>query len=133
MPRPLLRDAAELGALLIGGAIIIVVLGVLALAWAGTANAHDRKAMTDPDRGKWFDSLTTPNGASCCNLKDCHQTEADWHAGQWWAVVEGKWTPIPPEKVLSHPTSIDGEAYVCNAVIGTPPTIYCFVPPVNGY
>ena len=65
-------------------------------------------------------------GASCCDISDCRQTKADWQKGQWWADVQGEWTPIPKEKELAK-TSIDGEAYVCS---GYDRRIYCFVPPI---
>jgi len=78
------------------------------------------------DRGAWFKSLRQPKtGFSCCDISDCRRAEADWRNGQWWAVVDGAWTPIPPEKELDK-RSIDGDAYVCAS-----PTrrIYCFVKP----
>jgi hypothetical protein len=88
------------------------------------------------ERGAWFQSLKMPGTkASCCGLGDCHRTEADWRKGQWWAIVDDKWRPVPPSQVLTSPPSIDGSAYVCN---GSPswsvggsmePPIYCFVPP----
>ena len=78
------------------------------------------------DRGAWFKSLRQPKtGFSCCDISDCRRAKADWRNGQWWAVVDGSWTPIPPEKELDK-RSIDGDAYVCAS-----PTrrIYCFVRP----
>ena len=78
------------------------------------------------DRGAWFKSLRQPiTGNSCCDISDCRRAEADWRDGQWWVVVDGAWTPIPPEKELNK-RSIDGDAYVCAS-----PTrrIYCFVMP----
>lgn len=92
------------------------------------------------ERGDWFSSLKMPSGGSCCDVADCRATSAEWRGGQWWALVEGMLVPIPPERVLRHPHSIDGDAYVCNAPApmllngGAPgaPTIYCFVPPDTG-
>jgi hypothetical protein len=79
------------------------------------------------ERGTWFKSLKQPiTGASCCDISDCKRADADWKDGQWWADVQGQWTPIPKEKELTK-TSIDGEAYVCS---GYGRKIYCFVPPV---
>jgi hypothetical protein len=89
------------------------------------------------DRGDWFKSLKMPGTkASCCDLGDCHATQADWREGQWWAVVNDEWRPVPQSQVLTSPHSIDGSAYVCNgspswSIGGEPskPPIYCFVPP----
>ena len=62
------------------------------------------------DRSAWFKSLVQPDtGYSCCDISDCRRAEANWRDGQWWAVVEGEWTPIPPQKELSK-RSIDGDA-----------------------
>ena len=78
------------------------------------------------DRGSWFKSLKQPlTGASCCDISDCRRAEADWKAGQWWADVQGEWTPIPKEKELKK-SSIDGDAYVCS---GYGRKIFCFIPP----
>lgn len=87
-------------------------------------------AFAETDRGAWFKSLKQPtNGLSCCDISDCRRTEADWRDGQWWAVVSGKWTPIPPEREVVDKPSIDGNAYVC----ATPGRfIYCFVKPDFG-
>jgi hypothetical protein len=81
------------------------------------------------DRASWFKSLKQPGtGVSCCDISDCKRAEADWRDGQWHAVVNGEWTPIPPEKELDK-ESIDGDAYVCSS-----PTrrIYCFIKPDFG-
>jgi hypothetical protein len=81
------------------------------------------------DRASWFKSLKQPGtGISCCDISDCKRAEADWRGGQWHAVVDGEWTPIPREKELDK-QSIDGDAYVCSS-----PTrrIYCFIKPDFG-
>jgi hypothetical protein len=94
------------------------LVSTVALAVAASAHAQER--------GAWFKSLRQPKtGYSCCDISDCRRADADWRNGQWWAVVDGAWTPIPPEKELEK-RSIDGDAYVCAS-----PTrrIYCFVKP----
>ena len=81
------------------------------------------------DRHAWFKSLMQPDtGISCCDISDCRRTDADWRQGQWWAKVDGDWTPIPRNKELNR-QSIDGDAYVC---AGTKRTIFCFVKPDTG-
>jgi hypothetical protein len=93
-------------------------------------------AIAAGDRDEWFESLKMPGtNASCCDLADCESTDADWRNGEWWAVVDGKWRPMPQSRVLTNPRSIDGAAYVCTGSpgwrVGGPvePPIYCFVPP----
>jgi hypothetical protein len=78
------------------------------------------------DRSSWFKSLTMPGtDVSCCDISDCRRADADWHGGQWWATVNGQWTPIPSDRELSK-RSIDGDAYVCASPSRH---IYCFVKP----
>lgn len=109
------------------------LIGTLAFT-VSTCHAHDAAAMTDQKRNDWFTSLKTPNGSSCCNLTDCKQSEARQLPDQSWeAKIGDKWWPIPPEKVLKNPKSIDGEAYLCHSNYLASPIIYCFVPPIPGY
>jgi hypothetical protein len=99
-----------------------LMLGAIALA--GLAGP-----ITGPhaeDRGTWFKGLKQPGTDNyCCDVSDCKKTEADWRDGQWWAIVQGVWMPIPRDRELPE-ESIDGEAYVCS---GWARRIFCFVPP----
>jgi hypothetical protein len=116
--------------------ILIFIAAAVALGLTiAVAYAHDMAAWNDKKRGDWFNSLKQPNGQSCCNLQDCEPTDAEQRGGQWWAVVRGRWKAVPPEKVLTHPLSIDGEAYICASANGDPKfaTIYCFIKPIPGY
>jgi hypothetical protein len=91
---------------------------VMAVSSATIARAEDRRA--------WFEGLKMPGTSiSCCDFSDCRRTEADWRSGQWWATVNGQWTPIPPGRELTM-RSIDGDAYVC---AGPNRYVYCFVKP----
>ncbi|HVV94718.1 MAG TPA: hypothetical protein VHD15_15000 [Hyphomicrobiales bacterium] len=95
----------------------------------GAVAALSLPAHAEGDRASWFHSLRQPaTGMSCCDIADCHATQADWRQGGWWAKVDGEWEPVPGEKLLKK-TSIDGQAYVCS---GPEHVIYCFVPPVLG-
>lgn len=116
-------------------AFLIVLLGC-AMPGAGSRAEDDSGAAAQQramqqralqeERATWFRSLKQPNtGMSCCDVSDCRRTDADYRGGQWWAVVENNWTPIPQEKQLDK-LSIDGDAYVCSGPRGT---IYCFIPP----
>ncbi len=103
---------------------LIVALGLAAFAQTLPARADEGQ-----DRANWFKSLLQPGTrASCCDLSDCKRTQADWHDGQWWAVVVGQWTPIPDNTILNK-RSIDGNAYVCATHYRK---IYCFVKPDFG-
>jgi hypothetical protein len=106
-------------------AIVVIQLGCCSAACAD-------------ERNDWFKSLRMPGTkASCCDIGDCHRTDADWRQGQWWVIDKSEWRPVPKSSVLARPRSIDGSAYVCT---GTPhwsvgdrkspqSPIYCFVPP----
>jgi hypothetical protein len=94
----------------------------------------------DESRSQWFKSLTRPGtGISCCDIADCRRTDARWRRDGWWAVVLGKWRPIPPETIVTTPRSFDGEAYVCagdereSDAPGNGVRIFCFVPPDMGW
>lgn len=112
--------------LIAGAAIVIILIGVV-LANAG-----------EPNRGAWFKSLLMPGTkTSCCDVSDCKRTEAKWIGEGWLANVQGHWRPIPKEKVLINPKSLDGDAYVCSAPmvpsVAANATIFCFIPPDMGY
>jgi hypothetical protein len=108
----------------------------LATRPARADEAHMRRYHADAEQDQWMRSLQRPGGeGSCCSLNDCLPTDAEWREGQWWAIVRGIWTAIPPGKVLTSPLSMDGESWVC-AGPGAPgwtPVIYCFVPPLSSY
>jgi hypothetical protein len=110
---------------------VAILLAAAVPAAAGEVNATPlpRTSAIGQDRHAWFKSLTQPDtGVSCCDVSDCRRTDADWRNGQWWAKVDGAWTPIPHNKELNR-QSIDGDAYVC---AGTTRTIFCFVKPDMG-
>ena len=69
----------------------VFLASLVAVSFATVARAEDRHA--------WFEGLTMPGTAiPCCDISDCRRTKADWRGGQWWATVDGQWTPIPPEQ-----------------------------------
>jgi hypothetical protein len=136
--------------------LILRLTVVFLLAEATRLQAHDdlaRRRLADGDasRAEWFETLKTPSGESCCNLSDCSQIPAEWRGDTegWWVLVSGAWRPVPADKVLTYPRSIDGAAYLCmgsgsrgdapaglgsvsrsiSSLLGV---IYCFVPPDLG-
>lgn len=115
-------------------AIFAFILLIAAVHYATMPASADEEHMlryhASADQDQWMRSLIRPDtGTSCCNLNDCSPTDAEWRDGQWWAVYRGEWRAIPPEKVLSKPFSMDGEAWLC----AMERTVFCFVPPLTSY
>ena len=94
-----------------------------------------------PDRGQygqghsenhdWYQDLKQPEtGYSCCNGSssssegDCRPTRAYLSDdGLWYAMIDGRWVPIPPRVVLRQ-LAPDGRSHVCASKSGM---IYCFL------
>ena len=107
--------------------LIVVVLISLALRCV-PAQAHDQHR---PDLDNFYSNLKDPKGNSCCNLMDCHTTDAEIRPGKdgrphWWArlaVPNGnggwterpEWMEIPDDKVL-HQLNPTGEAVFCHTI-----------------
>jgi hypothetical protein len=134
-------------------AVTLVVSWCLFMAPPGAVKAHD---VNHPEFDDWYSGLTRPGTtASCCNVSDCHRTEAEYRADGWWARIgrpvyrsnaAGKpyvadWVlldfiHIPEDKILRQHDNPTGEAVICHStpiLIGIQPVIlYCFVPPSEG-
>ena len=77
---------------------------------------------------KWYRSLQTPEGGSCCSVADCRPVVAEL-VGDHWEIVpkDGPRIPVPPNKVLHH-TNMDGRPIACLTSTGD---VRCFVPPAG--
>jgi hypothetical protein len=79
----------------------------------------------------WYRDLKQPGtGYSCCNgtvngvAGDCRPTRAFLtDEGTWKALVDGRWTPVPPRVVLQK-LAPDGNSHICAGKSGM---IYCFI------
>jgi len=79
----------------------------------------------------WYQDLKQPGtGYSCCNgtmngvQGDCRPTRAFLtEDGTWKALVDGRWTPVPPRVVLQK-LAPDGNSHICAGKSGM---IYCFI------
>ena len=121
----------------------VVRLAVLAALLAGLILAHTGpvkagSASATGEASQWFKSLIQPGTTiPCCDISDCHVTQAKWHDGQWWAIVAGAWQAVPPGVVLNRASMFGDLAVVCHGPPPKwsggvmPPTLFCFVPP-NG-
>ena len=94
----------------------------------------------------WYEKLKQPGSkASCCNTQktlpngtiegDCRPTRAyqvsegrkcGSHSvpeGSWCALIDGRWTPVPPRVVLKE-LAPDGNSHICANPSGV---IFCFL------
>jgi len=79
----------------------------------------------------WYQELKQPGtGLSCCNGTtngiegDCRPTRAYLNDdGQWYALLNGRWVPVPPRVVLKQ-LAPDGSSHICASKNGM---IYCFL------
>lgn len=119
--------------------VLAILLAGLLLSHA--AEAHDLAAWSDPVRDQWFRSLRVPGAnTSCCNFTDgaamnpdMVRQEAD---GSWSVDLGAGFVPVPPERVVRNPPSIDGLPYIfmmATATADSPNGIRCFVPSVGTY
>lgn len=108
---------------------------------ASTAFSHDVAAWSDPARDDWYRSLKVPGEkTSCCNMRDGAQIDPDKVIqdtfGQWYVDLGSGYVPVPPDRVVTEPRSIDGMPYVFKMMQGMPDSpdgIRCFIPPVPTY
>ena len=100
-----------------------IIASILLAVLASSASS----AATGDGRRDWIEGLKQPRtGNSCCDISDCRKTLAEWRRDGWWAMVYGRWTPVPPETLLNGECSYDGDAYVCASWSAG---VLCFVPP----
>lgn len=65
---------------------------------------------------------------SCCNDRDCAETEARFERGQSFAKTRGgEWIAIPPRSIIREPNPT-GKAHLCE-MNGY---VFCFLPPEGG-
>ena len=117
-----------------------------ALLCAGPGYAHDTQSMQmakegDPSRDNWYKSLRDNHyGTPCCDLSDGHQISLDsvrQDGEQWFVNLPAVgWVPVPADRVVRKPLSIDGQPYLFMApgpIPESPNGIRCFIPPIPGY
>mgnify|MGYP001581563960 CR=1 FL=1 len=105
--------------------LIGAVAGARAIAQDGT---HGQGHAENHD---WYERLTQPgSNASCCNGPkdgvegDCRPTRAyQKDDGLWYALLNGRWVPVPPRVVLKQ-LAPDGNSHICANKGGV---IFCFL------
>jgi len=124
------RNKLECAALMTRFARLDVLSIVLPLA-IGLAGVPAAAHEGEDALSAWLRSLTTADGKSCCDMRDCRPAEARLTANGAWEVLiqpyEGptRWSPVPERAVLRRDNP-DGRPIVCRTPNGF---IRCFVPP----
>jgi hypothetical protein len=90
---------------LLTGAIIAAVTLVswLSVIWF-PAHAIDNGQWegVDPQIRSWFNSVKSKNGVPCCSMADGHPTDFKVdEVGIYFVPIEGEWTRVPPEAVIT--------------------------------
>lgn len=119
-------------------ACVLVAASTFTPVFAQDGHRHDqdRQGQGWRDEGHaenhdWYQELKQPGtGFSCCNGTingiegDCRPTRAYvTDEGQWYALLNGRWVPVPPRVVLRQ-LAPDGGSHICASKNGM---IYCFL------
>ena len=52
---------------------------------------------------KWFNEQVSPEtGRPCCSIADGHETQEEIRNGEYWVLIECKWFPVPPSRVIHN-------------------------------
>ncbi len=77
---------------------LLVFLTVPALA------RDDGRYASSPLKG-WFESLRSQKGY-CCAEADGRETEFDMRDNRYWVPVNGVWTAVPDEALITEPNEL---------------------------
>jgi hypothetical protein len=75
------------------------------LLLTSTAIARDNGQYTDSPLKPWFDSLRSAKGY-CCSQADGRETEYDIRQAHYWVPVDGVWTAVPDDAVITEPNKM---------------------------
>jgi len=107
--------------------IVAMTLAAVFLGFISEAARAAPPENSDPALAPWFQSLRQPGtGISCCSVADCRVTDYRTNAVGYEALIDEKWLPVPPDRILQHISNPTGRAIVCYHP-GT--GILCFVRP----
>jgi hypothetical protein len=114
-------------------ACVLAGAGTFSPVLAQDGHRHDQgwRGEGHAENHDWYRDLKQPGtGLSCCNGTtngvegDCRPTRAYVNEeGQWYALLNGRWVPVPPRVVLRD-LAPDGRSHICASKNGM---IYCFL------
>ena len=99
----------------------------------GQAGLHQHPPQDRILHEKFYSTWHMPDNpsASCCNDADCYPTEIKYVDGTIYAKrrEDGKYIPIPPEKVERNRDNPDGRNHLCApppSTFHSSDTVFCF-------
>ena len=110
----------------------LCIASVGARAQEAHEHAEGQYGQGHAENHDWYKELKQPGtGYSCCNALtdkdpngDCRPTRAYLQDdGTWNAMINGRWTPVPPRVVLKD-LAPDGNSHICASKAGL---IFCFI------
>jgi hypothetical protein len=95
---------------------------------------HQHPPQDEALHEKFYSGWYMPDNPSksCCNKSDCYPTEIKYVGGSIYARrrEDGKYIPIPPQKVERNRDNPDGRSHLCapppNSLHHPPETVFCF-------
>jgi hypothetical protein len=117
-----------------------VALGLFLLFLCEQARAQEAPGHSSHHSG-FYDTLKMPNGASCCNDKDCRPVDGWTFDGKIYKIrlkPGGEWI-TPPQGLVQHKLTPDGGAHACFVDAKGAPfeqygrVWYCIILPVTGF
>jgi hypothetical protein len=96
---------------------------VLFLLLTSPSLAHDDGRYANSPLKQWFDSLKSEKGF-CCSDAEGKETEYDIRLSRYWVPVNGIWTEVPEDAVITEPNKLG------RAMLWVDPwqKIRCFIP-----
>jgi len=105
----------------------------LIFAVSTAAAQHQHPPQDEPLHEKFYSTWYMPDNPSksCCNKADCYPTEIKYVGGAIYARrrEDGKYIPIPPQKVERNRDNPDGRSHLCAPPpnsLHAPDTVFCF-------
>jgi len=93
-------------------AIVLVLVLIVCINSTAAQEGYFGHSHDDWHHG-FYSTLNRPDGkGSCCNLMDCRPTSVRSTDGRYEIKKDGRWIPVPMEKVIKK-AAPDGGAHIC--------------------
>ena len=81
-----------------------IILALLLFLTVPALARDDGRYANSPLKG-WFESLRSQKGY-CCAEADGRETEFDMRDNRYWVPVNGVWTAVPDEALITEPNKL---------------------------